>query len=213
MSLTARVAAEHLEELGFMLRLRLGAAESGADDEEADERLEAHLDGLRFSGDDGVEVMTEHLGRFDPDEVFGAAYALASLPDLNGALEAVLDGFAAAQDETVATISLALRHALHPALAARLVPLLVHDRAPVRAAAANVLGYRRAITAQQLWPLLQDPDPHVRHAAFAAMVRVSGPGDWPPLEQAAFARPDGPTDEERVDLVRLGSRTALDHCR
>jgi hypothetical protein len=95
----------------------------------------------------------------------------------------------------------------------RLVPLLAHERAPVRAAAADVLGYRRAIAAQPLWPLLQDPDPAVRRAAFAAMVRVGGPGDWPPLEQAAFARPEGPSDQERVDLVRLGSRMALDQCR
>ena len=57
---------------------------------------------------------------------------------------------------------------------------------------------------KKLFEPVEDFNPDIHRAAFAALVRIGRSEDWPPLEQAAFARPEGPTDQERVGLVRLG---------
>jgi uncharacterized protein (TIGR02270 family) len=71
------VLAEHAEEAAFLWILRDGAVHaphySLKDLAKLDQRVEAHLDGLRIAGPHGWEVLRESLKLEEPGEIFAAA--------------------------------------------------------------------------------------------------------------------------------------------
>lgn len=73
------VLSQHAEEAAFQWLLRDMAVRaphySLRDLADQDDRVEAHLDGLRIAGDAGWEVVSEELGWEEPGEVFAAAAA------------------------------------------------------------------------------------------------------------------------------------------
>ncbi|WP_437571831.1 TIGR02270 family protein [Sorangium sp. So ce542] len=93
-TLQASLCEEHADQAAFLWLLRDRAARSAAYDledlAELDDRLEAHLDGLRLSGDAGWEACRALLRQAEGGEVFGAAIVAVHRWDLRG-LARVLD--------------------------------------------------------------------------------------------------------------------------
>ena len=72
-----KVVVQHIEEAAFLWLLRSAAIRRPGyllrDLLKLDDRVEAHLDGLRIAGDSGWEICKEVLAFFDPGEVFACA--------------------------------------------------------------------------------------------------------------------------------------------
>jgi len=72
-----KIVSQHAEEAAFLWTMReraVGAQHySLRSVARLDERLEAHLDGLRVAGEPGWEICKEALGLEGPGEVFAAA--------------------------------------------------------------------------------------------------------------------------------------------
>jgi uncharacterized protein (TIGR02270 family) len=94
MSLILPVVEQHAEEAAFLWSTRdlaVGAPHySLADLVHLDDRLDAHLDGLRVAGDAGLELALASLAAGDASEVFVAAVLALERSD-GGPLQAVLD--------------------------------------------------------------------------------------------------------------------------
>jgi uncharacterized protein (TIGR02270 family) len=92
---------EHARQAAFLWLLRDNAARDAAYDladlAELDERLEAHLDGLRLAGDGGWEACKALLEDPEGGEVFGAAIVAVERWDLKGVAR-VLDTFGGVPD-------------------------------------------------------------------------------------------------------------------
>ncbi|MBV6471037.1 MAG: hypothetical protein NBKEAIPA_02964 [Nitrospirae bacterium] len=71
------IVSQHAEEAAFLWLLRNNAVHAPhyalKDLAKLDDRIEAHLDGLRIAGDAGWEFCREGLGQREPGEVFAAA--------------------------------------------------------------------------------------------------------------------------------------------
>ncbi|WP_437533516.1 TIGR02270 family protein [Sorangium sp. So ce726] len=93
-TLEASLCEEHADQAAFLWLLRDRAARSPAYDlddlAELDDRLDAHLDGLRGAGDAGWQACRALLERAEGGEVFGAAVVAVHRWDLRG-LARVLD--------------------------------------------------------------------------------------------------------------------------
>lgn len=100
-TLEAEICEEHARQAAFLWLLRDRAAIDPAYDlselSELDERLEAHLDGLRLAGDAGWQACVELLAEPEGGEVFGAAVVAVDRWDLRGVAR-VLDAFGGAPD-------------------------------------------------------------------------------------------------------------------
>src|SRR5262245_30085067 len=73
-----RVLAIHAEEAAFLWLLRDAAVDAPhykiGELSRLDNRVEAHIDGLRIAGDDGWEIVWKQAeGRSEPGELFAAA--------------------------------------------------------------------------------------------------------------------------------------------
>jgi uncharacterized protein (TIGR02270 family) len=96
------IVGQHGEEAAFLWLLRDGAVRAAhyllADLARLDNRIEAHLDGLRVCGDSGWEVCAEVLPKGDAGEIFaGAVVAFASGED--EPIQAALKADTAAPDK------------------------------------------------------------------------------------------------------------------
>jgi uncharacterized protein (TIGR02270 family) len=92
-SLLKQVVEKHLQELGFLWRLREGALRSpdfmARDVKRLDSRLEAHLDGLRIAAATDLAAVAAHLTGDDPWAVLAAAVTLLQLETPDAANEVV----------------------------------------------------------------------------------------------------------------------------
>jgi uncharacterized protein (TIGR02270 family) len=92
---------EHARQAAFLWLLRDSAARDAAYDlaelAELDDRVEAHLDGLRLAGEGGWEACKALLAEPEGGEVFGAAVVAVDRWDLRGVAR-VLDAFGGAPD-------------------------------------------------------------------------------------------------------------------
>ena len=95
------ICEEHAQQAAFLWLLRDNAARDTAYDlaelAELDDRVEAHLDGLRLAGDAGWEACVALLADPEGGEVFGAAVIAVDRWDLRGVAR-VLDTFNDAPD-------------------------------------------------------------------------------------------------------------------
>lgn len=95
------IVTQHAEEAAFLWLLRdaaVGAPHYDLDDlADLDERVEAHIDGLRVAGEAGWELCVEALAFEEPGELF-AAGVLAFEGDDPGRVDAVFEAAAAAPD-------------------------------------------------------------------------------------------------------------------
>jgi uncharacterized protein (TIGR02270 family) len=184
----------HLEELGFLFgqwRAALFDPEHTLDSVgELEERIRAHLDGVRAPGDAALPMLVEALQGDDADVVFAAAYALCTWPAGKG-VDPVLEAFESAEDDRLTALGLALSYGQPAGGAAG--PLRSHlGGEPVERAmaAAEVLAFHGALelSGAQLRFFLEHEDAGVRARAWKLAGLMSAA--VPPTVYAGALRDD-----------------------
>ncbi|MEP7120899.1 MAG: TIGR02270 family protein [Byssovorax sp.] len=154
------VVEQHAAMASFLWELRGMAAASHhytlADLVEHEDRIEAHLDGLRIAGEPGWEVAIEALSTGEPGAFFTAAVAAVEARDLPG-FAAVLDATKEEPEATAGVVG-ALAWAAPADAFAIVDPLLSGEHSPalLRLALATCTAHRR------------DPGPLLVNALFGA---------------------------------------------
>ncbi len=170
-----RLYGDHIEEIEFLLAQRIGLFHDPEimwpDIAEFEERLMAHVDGMVLGGEAADEIAIGLLDDDDIDIVRGSAFTLA-YSEQTSALEAVIDRMIHASDETLPAYVDALKHPPSNLIATLLSHLLEHDRPEVRAAAVEILGYRREGDPEHIAAMLDDSDNHVARQAAIAIRRL-----------------------------------------
>lgn len=177
---------------------------------------------LRVATAIGGREATTALTRFAGDADLGVRKALFDHAfDLRDDGLAVFRDLAADPDVDLALASLRiLRKAVDRAATRRLRLLLESPLAPVRAAAAELLGHVGGATVRpEIDKLLADADEGVRREATAALERIAGrapkaiPERWypePSPEKNALMRGDGPPAPPRRKVLVPGRAPPLD---
>lgn len=182
--LNGRVLREHAQEAAFLWTRREQAADAPHYDLEQlgmlDERLLAHLTGLRLGGQAGLALALKGLGEIDTGTVFTAAWIAFHLQ----APEAMRHVLAVGLSDPRLTAALVSALSwLDPLPLRPLLQRLMASPAPAhRSVALSVLGSRHGVDREDLLPALRDPDDALR----AQAIRVAGEQalpDLPPLLQ------------------------------
>lgn len=170
------ILEEHLEEADFLLQQRENALSDRVYDlqglAELEERLLAHLDGLLVGEKEAWKLLEPKLADGEFGEVFAAAFVALESKD-SARIELVRKVFPEAEGAVMNGIRHALRHA--PALDIDKVvrPQLGHKKGAVRAAAIDVLSFRRILLEKHyLRSSLNEDDPLVVVAALNAVARL-----------------------------------------
>lgn len=186
------IVAQHAEEAAFLWHLRDLAVDrphyAVRHLRRLEERLEAHLDGLRVAGAEGIELAQAELDRHpEPGEAFALAFLL---------LEAGEDGRLSALLELVRAVPSSLRGLegalgwLEPgALAGRVGPWLDSPDPLERRLGLVACSLHRVDPGRRLEPLLADPDGAVRARALR-LVGELGRRALRPALLAALSDPD-----------------------
>lgn len=206
----------HLEELAALWRRREEDLFADhlvvADLARIEDRALAHLDALRIGGAHAVAVARPLLGGKEWSDASAAALVLldAGRPDLD---EAVLAAFLSGPEPVREGVRIALRHAGGGRAAPRLTEAATAGEPAVRAAAADVLAFRRLPPPRGLDALAADPGERTRVLACGAIGRFGGPWGGDSLERGLQA--EAPT-VQRAALeasARLGLPGVERYCR
>lgn len=204
------VVARHAEEAAFLWLLRDDAVKapnySLKDLAGLDERVEAHLDGLRVAGKVGWKFCEEQLGREEAGEVFAAGVLAYGSGDKER-IQKVLDVGCSDPELARGLISslgwLSFKE-VHP----KLKELLNSVNPEVRRAAIGAFAVHREDPGDALMRAISDPDPRLRARALKAVGEL-GRID---LRQAALKFIHDPDEACRFfacwSATRLGSRDA-----
>jgi uncharacterized protein (TIGR02270 family) len=164
------VIEQHREEAGFLWVLRskaTGAPDITLDDLiELDQRLDAHMDGLRIAGESGWELCQEALAWPDPGDVFAAA-VLAFGKANPEQVETVLSAAAAAPELSRAVVS-ALAWLSWPQSEPGVRRLLASDVADRRRIGLAASALHRLYLRETLIEALQAEDAALRARAIKA---------------------------------------------
>ena len=167
------IVTEHAEEAAFLWCLRgllASAPHVGlAALEEADLRVDAHLDGVRTAGEAGWEIACGQLGSGDASEVF-----VAALNALESGVEARVAEIAAAvksPSDLLRGLSAALAWAPH-SLAIERIPGLLELDEPIRSAAISGAASHGIDSAKTLRLALESEIPEYRSSACVAAARL-----------------------------------------
>lgn len=169
---TDSVLFEHAYEISFLWSLRTQLSESGGVTFEhiraLDERIDAHIDGLRLGGQRGWEICRSQLTRPEPGELFAAMLLAANAEDSRKllALFALAEAVPAMQlgaIEALAWISMPCRH--------RIVRDLLASESPARRKMALecCLAHRINPGTEALVQAVQSEDLRLRAAALRAV--------------------------------------------
>jgi uncharacterized protein (TIGR02270 family) len=171
-AIIAEIVEEHADEAAFLFRIRDAAATAPHYDRarlgEVDERLEAHLDGLRIAGEKGLEIAAAALDEGEP----GAAFTLAVLAAERADVAAFARALALAEASPSAARGVVAGLAWVPFAAARgvIASLLapsapaLHRRVGIAACAAH-----REDPGEALPRALVDEDDALKARAFRAV--------------------------------------------
>lgn len=155
---------------------------------ELEDRAEAHLDGLRLSGDDGIALARPHLCGDEQGAATAATFVLmeAGRPDFDAE---VVTAFETAEPAARVGIGIGLRHVDVARLAAEFRRLATDADLLTRSIAVDVLAFHRlGPPPPKLSQLFSADDPEIRARAYAAAGRFGGP--WGPDElQSALDQP------------------------
>lgn len=166
-----QIVSQHAEEASFLWFLRDGATGRAhftlLSLTGLDQRLDAHLDGLRVAGEDGWKISKEVL----PPEDAGAIFALASAALESGKDDRLNDVFAAAAADPSFERGLASAVAwLAPAVSAKAIAKLMASPEPIRRRAAIAASaLLRQDPGRPLIDAANDPDPLLAARALRAL--------------------------------------------
>lgn len=177
---------------------------------EFEERFLANLDGILENGTEATEAASEFLSSEDEAEVFAAAFALASTGVKENVAKVVQ---AMTEAEGLAPFVEALQLARAEKLGGYLVPLLTDKRPEMRAAIAQILGYRREEAGKELVKLLDDPEPAVVAAAAEALGRLKEANAQTKLEKLIGHKEPQVEQAALMALLRMGSNAVLARLR
>lgn len=168
MSIIHVVIEQHAEEAAFLWLLRDNAV--GAphylpiDLKRLDNRIEAHIDGLRIAGDDGWQIVWKQAEeRAEPGELFAAAVIAFESGDAKR-IEAVLN-LAATKPEASRGVVSATGWLPDSIAVPRLTPLLSHSSAAIRSIGLAGYAIRRLNPDLALERALNDSDLTLRARA------------------------------------------------
>ena len=211
------ILEEHLEEADFLFHQRENALSDRVYDlnglAELEERLLAHLDGLVIGGKEAWALLEPKLAGGEVGEVFAAAFvALESGgPARIDLLQKILSE---AEGPVLEGIRQALRHAASSEIEKIVRPLLDHPKGAVRAAAIDVLSFRRRpLDPNLLQAGLSQKDP----VLVAAVVKAAGRLRIAGLKYDIEAALESDVPSVRLEAIRAGlllkSEKARDRCR
>jgi uncharacterized protein (TIGR02270 family) len=211
------ILEEHLEEADFLFQQRENALRDRVYTldalSELEERLLAHLDGLVLGGKEAWALLEPKLAGGELGEVFAAAFAALESGD-PARIDLVQKTFSTAEGAVLDGIRHALRHAFSPDVEKIVRPLLSNEKGAVRAAAIDVISFRRLpLESGLLQTGLQAKDPFVVAAAANAVGRLRI-ADLKYEIEAALENDAAPV---RLEAIRAGlllkSERALNRCR
>ncbi|MFT3766854.1 MAG: TIGR02270 family protein [Minicystis sp.] len=165
------ILERHRDELSFLRLLRAAAVHAPHFDlrtlADLDERVEAHLDGLRIAGEAGFAVVRDALDPGEPGIAFAAA-ALAIERADRAMLDPILE-LAAAEPEIARAVTAAFGW-VAPDRAVAAAERLLHAGAPPRSRALGIAAHaaHRRDPGGVLANAILDPDPTLRARALRA---------------------------------------------
>jgi uncharacterized protein (TIGR02270 family) len=221
------ILSQHAEEASMLWLLRNAAVEEPHYDLpdllELDNRVEAHLDGLRIAGDAGWSLCEEQLGAEEAGEVF-AAGAMAFLSGEPGRLEKVLE--VVAKDSRLMPPLVSALEWQEVEAAIRLASAHLASENPLlREAGLRALTALRRDPGSALTDLLGDDAPGVQAAALQAAgvfhrvdhlretVEAMGSSDPEIRFPAAWATALLGDDARALALLREGAENGGPHSR
>jgi len=213
------VLEEHLEEVDFLFAQRTLLLTSQrhtlSDLDASEQRLLAHLDGLLTGEAEAYKLLLPKFVQGERDEVFAVAYTVLATADATWLDLLARMYFDNAQGPVLDGLCAALRLAPHSAnVTAVVAPWFTAARAPLRAAALDVLGFRRDPAVMPLVrALLDDPEPAVRAAACVAAGQLRDYSLRERVERELSASDDALRRAALRSAMLLGSTLALDQCR
>ncbi|MGH0034605.1 MAG: hypothetical protein ACQGVK_06220 [Myxococcota bacterium] len=140
---------------------------------ELEERAEAHLDGLRLAGRNGVDLARAALAGGEPGAVTAATFVMLAT-ERGEFISEVLAALKTGDDAVVDAVRVGLRHSPVARVAKPLRRLASSGTGRARAAAFDVLAFHRRKVPDGLEELLGDEDPAIRSLAWQAAGRVPG---------------------------------------
>jgi uncharacterized protein (TIGR02270 family) len=211
------ILEEHFEEAEFLWQQRENLLWSRVSTLDAladlEERLLAHVDGLVLGDEEAWALLEPKLFAGQQGEVFVAA--IAALESANPArIQLVRDALAGAEEDILDGICHALRHTSCPDVENLVSPLLSSEAGAVRAAAIDVLSFRRISPATELLQAgLKAQDPLV----VAAAARAAGRIRTVELKYALEPTWENPSPLVRLEAIRAGllsgNEKAIGRCR
>ena len=182
---------QHAEEASFLWLLRHAAVTrprySLADLSKLDNRVEAHLNGLRIAGESGWDVMQESLPFDEPSDLFAAASIAFESGDQDW-ITFVLE-LVAKKNEVMSGVVSALGWLPYPQAQAHIQTLLASSLPISRAMGIAAAAIHRADPGLILTEFIGDSDPTVRARALRAVGEL-GRVDLLPRMRGALTDPD-----------------------
>ncbi|TAK06630.1 MAG: TIGR02270 family protein [Candidatus Manganitrophaceae bacterium] len=217
MKVLTDILEEHLEEADFLFHQRENALSDRVYDlnglAELEERLLAHLDGLVIGGKEAWALLEPKLVGEEAGEVFAAAFVALASGD-PARIDLVQKTFAEAEGPVLDGIRHALRHTSFLEIEKIARPHLNSDKGAVRAAAIDVMSFRRvSLESKLLQAALTAKDPLVVAAAATAVGRLRAAD----LKYELDAALESDAPPVRLEAIRAGlllkREQALDRCR
>jgi uncharacterized protein (TIGR02270 family) len=202
------IIEQHAEEAAFLWLLRDAAVRaphySLKDLARLDDRVEAHIDGLRIAGEAGWEICREALGLEEPGEVFTAA--VLALENRNPTHIEEVFAVAEAVPETVRGLTSAFGWVSPPQLQGTVKDLLVstsplHRRIGIAACAVHRVDPKAALQAAII-----DDDPLLQARALRAVGELGRKDLLPVLRQQLRVKDDTCRFWAAWSAVLLGDR-------
>jgi len=178
------------------------------------EIIEAHIDAIELGGPLAFQCAIEFLESSDEDEFVGAIYTLASICSNDFGINELIEYYTKeGNEEKLLFYVNAFKSVKHSMLTTKLLSSLQHEIPIIRAATAEILGYRGDADPHRIWPLFHDKEEFVRLAAMVAVMRLGFKNAVPAMEQAVLENKAMFNEHCVFPLLMLGSQKALKFSR
>jgi uncharacterized protein (TIGR02270 family) len=207
-SIISIIVEQHAEEAAFLWLLRDAAVRaphySLKDPAHLDDRVEAHIDGLRIAGEAGWEICKEALGLEEPGEVFAAA--VLALENRNPTRIEEVFVVAETVPETVRGLTSAFGWVSPPQLQGTVKDLLVSTSPFRRRIGIAACAVHRVDPKAALQAAIIDDDPLLQARALRAVGELGRKDLLPVLRQQLRVKDDAYHFWAAWSAVLLGDR-------